>query len=203
METAARQREELEREGTAELHAMISRLFDVIEESSESVRREARSVTLGPAQLTVDEGARHGRAEPEGPDFGHGWDVLANAYMNLRADFGGATSYRPREYTFCTTLAFARIPGDASYRWREVSFMEGFSHKPAHEQPIALNPFGREFSIALSNVVGRHQVACGPWTIDGEDEEVFQERWLRLFAKAVNRQLQPPSRLPLPESFFA
>ena len=80
--------------------------------------------------------------------------------------------------------------------------METFSQKPMHEQPIALNPFGNEFAVALSNVMGRHQVACGPWTIDGEDEDTFQDRWLRLFAKAAKRQLQPPTQLPLPPEFF-
>jgi serine/threonine-protein kinase len=206
-ETAARQRQELEREATAELESIINRLFDVIEESSESVRRATGSVTLGPAQLTLSEGARIsiGRAELRGGGedaLGHGWDVVVNAYMILKADLGAPTSYRPREYNFSTTLAFASIPGDSSYRWREVSFMEVLTAKPMHEQPIALNPFGRDFGVALSNVMGRHQVACGPWTIDGEDEESFQERWLRLFAKAANRQLQPPSQLPLPDSYF-
>jgi serine/threonine-protein kinase len=204
-ETAARQRQELEREAKAELDAIISRLFDIVEASSESVRREKRAVILGPAHLIVDDGARFTtvRNQLDGPDYGHGWDVVTNAYMILKADLGSATSYRPREYNFSTTLAFASIPGDESYRWREVSFMEVFSNKPMHEQPIALNPMSTEFSVALSNVMGRHQVACGPWTIDGEDEESFQERWLRLFARAANRQLQPPSQLPLSDSFFA
>lgn len=206
-EAAAAQRQELEREGLADLDGIIGRLFDVIAESAESVQREKRSVRLGPAQLTLGEGSRtaYGRAQlyvGGGNPYDHGWDVVANAYLTLKCDLGGSGSYRPGEYIFSTTLAFATMPGDSDYRWRELSFMEVFSAKPMHEQPIALNPLSAEFAVALSNVVGRHQVACGPWTIDGEDEESFQERWLRLFAKAANRQLQPPSQLPLPDSFF-
>ncbi|WP_313737375.1 serine/threonine-protein kinase [Sphingobium yanoikuyae] len=207
-ETAAAQRQELEREGLAELDGIIGRLFDLIAASAETVRREPRSVRLGPAHLTLGEGSRtaYGRAQlyaGGGNPYDHGWDVVANAYLTLKCDLGGPGSYRPSEYNFSTTLVFATMPGDSDYRWRELSFMEVFSAKPMHEQPIALNPLSQEFAVALSNVVGRHQVACGPWTIDGEDEDLFEERWLRLFAKAANRQLQPPNQLPLPDSFFA
>jgi hypothetical protein len=81
--------------------------------------------------------------------------------------------------------------------------MEVFSNKPMHEQPISLNPFEADFSVALSNIMGKHQVAYGPYTIDGEDEGAFQDRWLRLFAKAAKRQLQPPSQLPITDAFLA
>lgn len=207
-ETAARQRQELEQEGLADLNGMANRLFDVIAESSEAVRRDRSGVALGPAQLSLAEASRttYGRAQAYGGcgnPYDSGWDVVAAAYLNLRCDLGGRTSYRPGEYIFSTTLAFATIPGDPSYRWRELSFMEVMSAKPMHEQPIALNPFGQDFVVALSNVMGRHQVACGPWTVDGENEDEFQERWLRLFAKAANGQLQPPNQLPLPDGFFA
>lgn len=206
-EAAADRRQELEREGLADLDGTIGRLFDVIADSAEIVRREKRSVRLGPAQLMLGEGSRtaYGRAQlysGGGNPYDHGWDGVANAYLTLKCDLGGPSSYRPGEYNFSTTLAFATMPGDSDYRWRELSFMEVFSAKPMHEKPIALNPLSQQFAVALSNVVGGQQVACGPWTIDGEDEESFQERWLRLFARAVNRQLQPPSQLPLPDSFF-
>lgn len=200
-------RADQEREANAELDGIVGRLFDIISDSAEAARREKRSIQLGPAQLTLGEASRtaYGRTQlfaGGGTTPGPSWDIISNAYLTLRCDLGGATSYRPGDYNFCTTLVFANTPQDQSYRWRELSFMEVFSQKPMHEQPIALNPLSREFSIALSNGVGGHQVACGPWTIDGEDEEDFQERWISLFAKAANGQLQPPSQLPLPDSFF-
>jgi eukaryotic-like serine/threonine-protein kinase len=210
---AAKQRQELELEALANLDSIIERLFDIIGESSESVRREKRSVKLGFALLSLEEASRadygnrivyriaQQRAEV-GVSNDHGWDVAANAYLQLSCDLGRVSSYSPSVYNFRTSLVYASIPGDNEYRWRELSFMEVFSSKPMHEQPIALNPLSREFSMALSNVVGQYQVACGPWAIDSEDEVSFQERWLNLFAKAAVRQLQPPNQLPLPNSFF-
>lgn len=207
-EAADRERQALETDGLAELSTIIQRLFDEIEQSSESVRREKRSIRLGAAHLTWDEGSRTtlGRLRPtQGTrnPYNHGWDVAANAYLNLRCSIDRVSLNQPSDYVFATTLAFASIPGDETFRWREISFMEVFSQKPMAEQPIALNPLGEDFAVALSNVMGRHQVACGPWNIDGEDEGAFQERWLKLFAKAASRQLYPPHQLPLPDSFFA
>ncbi len=206
-ETAARLRRELEQEATSELDSIMNRLFDIIESSSEAILRDKRSITLGSAKLNLSEGSRvsmigNNIARVGNDIYKPTWDVAANAYLVLICDMGANTVYRPNEYRFSTTLAFASIPGDDTFRWRELSFMELFSSRPNREQPIALNPLSREFAIALSNTMGAHQVACGPWTIDGEDEVSFQERWIRLFAKAATRQLQPPMQLPIPQSFF-
>lgn len=103
---------------------------------------------------------------------------------------------------FGVSLVFASTPDDANVRWRELAFMEIMSHRSNSRQPFPLNPMDRAFSVAMSNVVGRHQVAHGPFVIDGEDEDSFQDRWLRLFAKAARGQLMPPTHLPLTDAFY-
>lgn len=205
-ESAARERKELEEEGNQEIARIMNRLFDVIEESAESTRREKQAIVLGPAHLAFEFGSRttYGRTLLGAANsYNHGWDVAANGYLTLRCDLGGASSYRPAVYNFRVSVVFARTGEDPDFRWRELSFMEVFSDKPMHEQPIALNPFEGDFAVAMSNVMGRHQIAYGPFVIDGEDEIAFQERWLRLFAKAAHRQLLPPSQLPITPGFLS
>jgi serine/threonine-protein kinase len=205
-EASNRQRYDMSCEALSELDEIIKRLFDAIAHSADTVERDRAFARLGPAHLIFGEAGRSslfGRTAEKAPDSGHGWDVVANAYLTLRCDLGGESYQQVSNYNFCTSLVFAKTPDDDAYRWREISFMQVFSSKPMHEQPIALNPHSGEFGTAMSNVIGAYQVACGPWTIDGEDEDEFQERWLRLFAKAAKRQLRPPTALPLPASFFA
>ena len=131
------------------------------------------------------------------------WNVLVGTCLKLRADRGQASYYDPGYYEFGASLVFAKTATDAEYRWRELSFHEIFSQRSHSDQPFALNPFERDFQVAVSNIMGKHQVAHGPLAIDGEDEGSFQERWLRLFAKAAMRELAAPTQLPLPASFFS
>lgn len=203
-ENVERERRVLISEATGNLREMIDRLFAAIDSETDSAHREHNSIVLGPAQLIFEVPAHAyvmPREDPSGP-YQTGWDVVANAFLTLRADRGEASQYDPGYYKFGVTLVFARTKNDPEYRWREMSFHEVFTNRANFEQPFALNPFGRDFQVTVSNVMGKHQIAHGPLAIDGEDEGNFQERWFRLFAKAAARQLVAPNQLPLPESFF-
>lgn len=204
-EAARKARIDLIEEADAELVGIVERLFDAIEGETDAARRERNTITLGPAHLSF-EIPRSGFGEPpafkSGDIYGASWDVATNAYLTLRADRAQPNAYDPGTYAFSVSLVFARTPADVEYRWREISFYESFSQRSNSAQPFSLNPFERDFQIAISNVMGRHEIAHGPITIDGEDEGSFLERWLKLFAKAAARQLHPPRGLPLSDSFF-
>lgn len=203
-ETADRERRELVAEANRELRAIVDRLFDAISAETDSARRERNAIVLGPAHLTFEVPA-HTYVMPRDDSndpYRTGWDVAANAFFTLRADRGRSSEYDPGYYKFGASLVFAKTQSDPEFRWRELSFHEVFTNRSNFEQPFALNPFERDFQVAISNVMGKHQVAHGPLTIDGEDEDAFHERWLRLFAKAAARQLASPNQLPLPDSFF-
>lgn len=205
LEAAARERQDLVREATSELQAIIERLFSTVENDTHSARRERDGIALGPARLKFELPTPFfgDLRLPESGRMKTGWEVAANAYLTLKATRGAATNYDPGYYEFSASLVFARLAGDPEFRWRELSFHEVFSQRSNYDQPFALNPFERDFQVAVSNVVGQHQIAHGPLTIDGEDEALFHERWLNLFAKAAARQLSPPNQLPLLPSFFA
>ncbi|MDQ1229275.1 serine/threonine-protein kinase [Sphingomonas sp. SORGH_AS_0879] len=192
-------------EAQGEISAIIKRLFDTIEIEADTVKRGSSYITLGPATLSFEAPRPHfGVAAPPPVDtYGHGWDIVTNAYLTLRADRGFATNYDPGLYVFSVSLVYCKTDTDAEYRWREISFHEIFSHRGHSDQPFYLNPFERDFSLAISQVMGKHQVAHGPIVIDSEDEGNFQDRWLNLFAKAADRRLSPPSTLPLTSSFFS
>ena len=203
----AKQQERLSlaKEAADEIGAIVGRLFDVIESATESAARSKFSISLGPAQLSFTDGRPpyQQRISDEASAFGTGWDVVTSNALEIRADLANADGYGSSHYKFGATLVFTTTPQDGEYRWRELSFHEILTRRSNDDQPFPLDPFERDFHVAVSNTMGRHQVAHGPHTIDGEDEHAFQERWLNLFAKAAARNLRAPTRLPLPESFFS
>jgi len=203
-EAVEREHRALVTEANSELRAIISRLFDAIDAETDSARRERDAIVLGPAHLIFEVPAHFYviPSEDRNAPYQTGWDVAANAFLTLRADRGKVSQYDPGYYKFGANLVFAKTESDPEFRWREISFHEVFTNRANFEQPFALNPFERDFQIAVSNVMGKHQIAHGPLSIDGEDEDNFHERWLRLFAKAAARKLVSPNQLPLPASFF-
>lgn len=195
-ETARREREAIAREATDGLLEIVERLFEVIEKNSGAARQKNISITLGPANLSLTLPQQIGKnIDNTMTNYGGGWEVLAGSSIILSSAIDSQSSY-----TFSATLAYARIPNDSEFRWREISFWK-FNYEQS-KTPFALDPGGREFIIATSNVVGLFNVAHGPISIDAEDEETFQDRWLTLFAKAAQRTLRPPMQMPLPKSYF-
>jgi len=204
-ETAAQERKEMTQEARSHLRGIVDRLFDAIEAETDSARRERNAIVLGPAHLTFHEGGVSSgfrASSPQDDPYQTGWDVAAYASISLRAHRGNATQYDPGYYLFSASIVFAKIPGDLEFRWRELSFHEIFTNRSNFDQPCSLDPTDKNFHVAISRVMGSHQVAHGPLKIDAEDEDSFQDRWLSLFAKAASKQLASPSQLPLSASFF-
>ena len=197
IEASRQARGALGREAIATLRALMLRLFDEINESSESVRRSKRAVVLGPAHLTFDDPESvNSRDDP----YQSGWDVIAASAISLRCEIDRQSLHDSHIYTFSASLVFSKTPKDPEYRWREVSFWS--FNSDSSSTPYALSPHDRDFNVALSNVVGSTNVAHGPLTIDAEDEEDFLDRWMTLFTKAADQRLRHPMQLPLPSHFF-
>ena len=202
-ERERRERASLAAEAIAELKMLLERLFSEIAASSESVRRKLRSVSLGPAQLMYDEPEAIAKSEIQNPSaYAHGWDIAACCKLSLRAELDRQSAADPATYTFAATLVFASTKEDQDFRWRELSFFNWRNSEPLHLNPVVLNPKLRDFQLAISKVASGWQLAHGPFPIDGESEDSFQERWISLFAKAASRKLRPPTHLPLKSDFF-
>ena len=114
----------------------------------------------------------------------------------------GRMTPEDRDYRWSATLFFGRSEQDPNYRWREAAFWSFGRSRDGQDEPYALQPDDREFQVAFSNVVGATNVAYGPFPIDGEDEDVFQHRWLTLFTKAVTGELSRPDRMPIHDHYL-
>ena len=198
-ETAQREREAVAREAISDLLGIMERLFDQIEASSEAVRREKLVISLGPARLSFTSPQSTGTRTQEAELYG-AWDVRAFSVIKLQSEVDSSYSRGASSYTFSASLVYACTPTEPEYRWREISFWKFYTDDPA--TPFALNPYERDFMIATSNVASAVNVAHGPIVIDAEDEEDFQDQWLRLFAKAAQKKLSRPMQMPPPASFF-
>lgn len=195
-EDARQARKQAADEAISELRGILGRLFDEIISSSEIAHRSERSIKLGGAELAYDQPMPLGATEAQS-----GWDVLATSILRVSGRVDRQAYHEPGTYVYNATLAYAKVPDDASYRWREVSFYN-WSGGSMENAPIALRADSREFHLALSRVLSGWQTAFGPIPIDGEDEDAFAERWVKLFTKAVSGRLIPPNSLPLSSSYF-
>jgi serine/threonine-protein kinase len=183
-------------EAVSELRGILDRLFDEIVATSEIVNRADRSIKLGAAELAYDQPITPAAIETQS-----GWDVLAASILRVGGRVDRQAYHQPEFYVYNATLAYAKIPSDSSYRWREVSFFNWAIGK-VEGAPVALRPDSPEFHLALSMVASGWQTAFGPTPIDGEDEDAFADRWIKLFTKAVSGRLNPPNSLPLSPSYF-
>ncbi len=180
-------------EALIEIRKTIDKMYYRICQCSELIERKGDKISLGGAELNVE------TPQPCGIVFETPWDVLVTITISV----GGPMVIQPRShndfYTHSATLMFSTAKDDASYRWRETSFFNPF-------EGLDLYPLGasatHNFRIALSSTRTKYEFAYGPWTIDGEDEEAFIERWIGMFAKAASRKLSAPRSLPIPISYF-
>ncbi len=111
--------------------------------------------------------------------------------------------YRQEEsptYTFSATLMFSTAPNGSTFRWREVSFWG--MNSPSYETPFAVSPRDRDFDLAMGRGLHVVSIAHGSLTIDAEDEDDFQDRWLTIFAKSADKKFRHPGQMPPPSSFF-
>lgn len=192
---ARQTRDDIASEANIELCEIMGRIFDAIESTSESISRTANSITMGSASLKYLSPSRAVAA---------GSSILAYSTiaveMNSKTDWGANS-----RYLFPANLVFSTEKPETDFRWREMAFCNSPSrvHHPGQGHvTYTLNPGEQTFYRALGVQSFHHALAYGPWEVDGEDEEDFRGRWLRLFAKAAKGELRAPSTVPLDETFF-
>lgn len=189
-ETARRERQALGKEAIADLRRSLFKLFEQVQASSELARRSENSVVLGSAHLSFTDPdlvqtAMNGRA--------NGWDVVASCMIGIRSEIERYSYADGSHYSLTATLCYCKTEKDPEFRWREIAF---WSMGGNGDAPFSLMPISSEFHTATSRVLSSTNIAYGPWTIDAEDEEAFHDRWLRLFTKAVGKQLRRPMQMP-------
>ena len=183
-------RDALVRDATTDVKSIFERLFETVATISDDATATVDTLRFGRAAL------RRTRIEPSKFSTER-TEVAAWCKVELRQDAGRhETSLLPQ---FTAMLAFMRTSDDPDFRWREMAF---WSWTQGPMEVFALDPSDQKFTFCFSNVTSSTSLAYGPWPIDAEDEEAFQQRWLNLFAKAAVGQLQRPNGLPLKESYF-
>jgi serine/threonine-protein kinase len=175
------------------------RTLDEISNASDDAikpRSKAPIITLGPAELSFAMPERLSLPSLEQSK----WVVLAFTKIQLQCTINRVTSSDDSEYKISSSIVYARPPLGEDFRWFEVSFWSRNGN--FWREPFALSPNEREFDIALSNTIGICDKAFGPFAIDAEDEQSFQDRWLGLFARAASGKLRPPNQMPPPDEFY-
>jgi serine/threonine-protein kinase len=211
---------QLIREATLDLDAIIRRLFDEIKDASDEAREDThRAVTLGRGKLAFGYPIAT-KVQPQLPSlYGQPaeWTIATAGTLSVtrakvirpqRTDrdipvfYAGRATPEDQDYRWSATLFFGKSSKDPNYRWREMAFWSFNRSSDGQDEPYALRPDGEEFQMVFSNVIGGTSAAYGPFSIDGEDEEAFQHRWLTLFTKAVNGELSRPNQMPVPDHYL-
>jgi serine/threonine-protein kinase len=166
----------------------VNELFDRIEDVAPAAQRFPRGrMVLGQAEIKIVEMSTNPIAEQAFPKSG--WDVVAGATIEVNQS--------DPPYVWSSSLWYAKRPEDDEYRWREASY---FANPMKGESP-RFAPYSLDVPSAADAAHGKgiatHQVAWGPSPVDDEDAEDFFDRWLALFAKAVDGRLRHPRYLPL------
>ncbi len=116
------------------------------------------------------------------------WDVVAS---------GKLIASQP-QYNWSTSLWYAKLPGSEDYRWYEV----GYFSNPLMTGRATFEPFSVDdlavADEAAAPMLSLIQFAFGPEPIDDEHADSFHQRWIGLFTKACNGQLDHPRQLPIP-----
>lgn len=81
------------------------------------------------------------------------------------------------------------------YRWYEVPYMAyPLSKKRPKFEPFELKNIS-DADEALASGMSSYQFAHKPEPIDDENEDVFIDRWLKIFTQAYRGRLRWPSNL--------
>ena len=122
-----------------------------------------------------------------------GWDVVCHGGISVRqtAQLGCSRS---------ASFWFTNRGKDADFRWWEASYFR-LGEGPHNDSPYALN---RGDTPAADEAAGPALGVCrfgwGPRAIDHENQEDFMNRWLSVFANAINGRMRPPPTLPLTDT---
>lgn len=198
-----------------ELEGFAIRLFDVLYESAPNANCKCPpSISLPTSPLQRQQRPVHGQQAPQSPivgtlapkfyaqfgsghlaqtmgmfggqpesQFGPDWNVYT----------GDVIAVWQSDQCWSASLWYASVKG-AKPRWYEIGYFH--PHMPGYF-PAALRP-GTEATTALSNSgQAGWQLAYPPREVTGNSIDDFVDRWLNLFADAVDHALKAPQPLPL------
>ena len=139
--------------------------------------------TVGPASLYVD----LSRRDPIGLGVFNesGWDVICTSQIKVAQE-------QPK-YVWSSSLWYMKLPQTSEYRWHEVSY---WNWQQSEYQPFGTSDC-RSADIAASKIMSALNIAFGPALVDDEKEDEFHNRWIWLFAQAVEGKLRLPRTLPI------
>ena len=192
--SAAEQRSELVKAGSASLKLIEDALFDAITDAAPTARsgragRRGRTLSLGQAYLefvpVIETPSNPWDWEP--PAF----DVIAQSgiVLSIPIDQYG---YQGRSHSlwFCDAREAGR------YQWFETAFMiMPLVRRRSNMNPFALDP-GADAAKALWNGLAEFQLAWPLEPVNIGDMDEFIDRWATWFAEAAQSRLTQPSRMP-------
>jgi hypothetical protein len=194
-EAEARDREwaALQDEAGREMKGIVERLFGVITDYSDEAHIAGRTLIFGEGQLSIQDVRTVPRNRESGPNLEMaGWTVTSWSEVLVRS----------RSYIWAASLVYAAIPGDPSFRWREIGFWSWGGN--SRTQPFSIQPNSRDFDYAVSTSITHSvNIAYGPFAIDAEDEPSFQKRCVSLLTKAATNSLVEPGSMPVPGAFWS
>lgn len=176
------------------LDSLVDQLFLTIESQAPSAHRSqntgSRRINLGKATLRIDVVSK-GKSIPTDAFPRAGWDVIAVAGIKVQQ--------REPTYEWGASLWYTNLGSGEHFRWHECSYFESPLLRQGARRhsyaPFFLN--AGDADEAHAPVMGRHQVAYGPFAIDDEQFVEFRDRWCDLLAQASQGQLRHPSYLPI------
>ena len=128
-----------------------------------------------------------------------GWDVVLGQVIAL-ARKPQQNHGRDEGYEISSSLWYCKLPDTEQYRWYEVNYWGAFRNDRFSPYELTVNI--RDADVAASMVMHTYDVCWGPHPIDDEDAAEFRERWLTMFAKAVDGSLSRPRVLPLRRHYW-
>lgn len=193
-ESVREKRERIAKSAIGTLREIVNNLFEAINNNAPDVKIVSSSssskpkIILGSASLEIDlfTGSR-----PIHKDTfkSSGWDVISGVTISVYQ----ATAH---PYGWGASLWYTKMSEISQYRWFEIPYMALSYRQPPDYDLFPLLNF-RDADLAPSSVMHIYQHAARPKTIDDEDTPDFIDRWMQIFAKAVEGRLSNPGRLPL------
>jgi eukaryotic-like serine/threonine-protein kinase len=132
-----------------------------------------------------------GHALPVGLFQHSKWDVICGGGVKV-------SMLRPRELHRSASLWYTDLATKSGFRWYEVSYWSMSTKADPNHAPFLLNPSEAEHAD-IAAAAGMHpmNIATKPRPVDDENFPDFAERWMQLFAFAIDGTLTYPQVLPL------
>ncbi len=186
IQAGLKNRKELAVEGGKILSEIFNQLADSILHLVPLARKLDYQIIIGTEQLDI----QHPKELKDDVFCRSKWDVIQDTVITV--------CQREPKFIWGASLMHAKPLGETSYRWYEVIFWTvGAQRIDAY----AANDLV-QMDKAFASEPGKYGIAFGPEPIDQDKVSDFCERWIYIFAQAVDKKLAEPNRLPLPKNFW-